>query len=76
VQISISDDFDPVYDNLYDAFIKWENTENNLAISFGRLDYVYTGMECSTSSKKIKTMERALLVNQIMPGEVFGLYAT
>ena len=76
VQISINDDFDPVYESLYDAFIKWENSDKNFAISTGRLDYVYTGMERSTSSKKIKTMERALLVNQIMPGEVIGIYAT
>jgi len=75
-QISINEDFDPVYESLYDAFMKWENLEKNFAISLGRLDYVYTGMERSTSSKKIKTMERALLVNQIMPGEVVGIYAT
>jgi hypothetical protein len=31
-------------------------------------------MERSTSSKRIKTMERALLVGQIMPGEVVGIY--
>lgn len=75
VQISINDDFDPLYKSLYDAFIKWENSADNFEINVGRLDYVYTGMERSTSSKKIKTMERALLVNQIMPGEVVGIYA-
>ncbi len=74
VQISLNDDFDPVYDGLYDAFIKWQNPESKFAVSIGRLDYVYTGMERSTSSKRIKTMERALLVNQVMPGEVVGLY--
>lgn len=75
VQISINDDFNPVYDGLYDAFLKWENADQNFAISGGRLDYVYTGLERSTSSKKIKTMERSLLVNQTMPGEVIGIYA-
>lgn len=75
VQISMNDDFDPLYKSLYDAFIKWEPKTSNLAISVGRLDYVFTGMERSTSSKRIKTMERALLVNQIMPSEVVGLYA-
>ena len=74
-QISINDDFDPFYKALYDAFIKWENSDNNFAISVGRLDYVYTGMERTTSSKKIKTMERALIVNLVMPGEVIGGYA-
>ncbi len=74
VQININDDFDPFYKALYDAFIKWENSDNNFAVSVGRLDYVYTGMERTTSSKKIKTMERALIVNQVMPGEVIGIY--
>jgi len=74
VQVSINDDFDPVYKGLYDAFIQWE--KEDFAVSVGRLDYVYTGMERSTSSKRIKTMERALLVNQVMPGEVIGLYIT
>lgn len=75
LQVSLNDDFDPVYKGLYDAFIQWENGAKDFAISMGRLDYVYTGMERTTSSKKIKTMERALLVNQTMPGEVVGLYA-
>lgn len=74
IQASLNDDFDPIYKGLYDAFIKWQDSEDKVAVSFGRLDYVYTGMERSTSSKKIKTMERALLVNQLMPGEVIGLY--
>lgn len=74
VQVSLNDDFDPVYKGLYDAFIKWQPSESDFSISAGRLDYVYTGMERSTSSKKIKTMERALLVNQVMPGEVIGVY--
>lgn len=73
-QITINDDFSPLYESLYDAFIKWENSADNFEISIGRLDYVYTGMERTTSSKKIKTMERALLVNQVMPGEVIGTY--
>ena len=75
VQIAITDDFDPITESLYDAFLKWENSEKTFAVSAGRLDYVYTGMERSTSSKRIKTMERELLVNQIMPGEVVGIYA-
>jgi len=75
VQININDDFDPVYAGLYDAFIQWKNKANSFAVSLGRLDYVYTGLERSTSSKKIKTMERGLVVNQVMPGEVIGLYA-
>jgi len=75
MQISLSDDFNPIYDGLYDAFIKWEAPTKDLSTSIGRLDYLFTGLERSTSSKRIKTMERALLVNQTMPGEVVGLYA-
>ncbi len=74
IQANLNDDLDPVYKGLYDAFIKWQPLESNFSISTGRLDYVYTGMERSTSSKRIKTMERALVVNQIMPGEVVGIY--
>ena len=76
VQMSINDDFDPVYKSLYDAYLKWTEPESGFNLSVGRLDYVYTGMERTTSSKKIKTLERALLVNQLMPGEVVGIYAT
>ncbi len=75
IQIALTHDFDPIAESLYDAFLKWENSKKNFAISVGRLDYVYTGMERSTSSKRIKTMERGLLVNQVMPGEVVGIYA-
>jgi len=74
VQISINDDFDPAYKGLYDAFLQWNDAGKDVAVSIGRLDYVYTGMERSTSSKRIKTMERALIVNQVMPGEVIGIY--
>ncbi len=74
VQANLNDDFDPVYKSLYDAFIKWQPSDSSFSISTGRLDFVYTGMERSTSSKRIKTMERALLVGQTMPGEVIGVY--
>lgn len=74
-QISMNDDFDPVYRALYDAYIKWESADSDFDISVGRLDYLFTGMERSTSSKRIKTMERSLIVNQIMPGEVIGIHA-
>jgi len=74
VQANLNDNLDPPYKALYDLFIKWQPPNSHFSISTGRLDYVYTGMERSTSSKRIKTMERALLVGQIMPGEVIGIY--
>lgn len=76
LQVSLNDDFNPVYNGLYNAFIQWQQPEEDFSVSVGRLDYVYTGMERSTSSKRIKTIERALVVNQVMPGEVIGLYIT
>ena len=74
-QFKINDDFAPVYKGLYEAFIQWENKEKNIAVRVGRLNYLFSGLERSTSSKRIKTVERSLLVNQIMPGEVIGIHA-
>ena len=73
-QMHINDEFDPVYDGLYSSFIKWSPPDKNYSLSLGRLDYLFTGLERSTSSKKLYTIERGLLVNQLMPGEVVGLY--
>jgi phosphate-selective porin OprO/OprP len=76
VQMKISEDFDPFYDELYVAFLEWTNRNQSFTTSAGRLDYVYTGLERSTSSKVISTLERSLVVNQVMPGEVVGLYTS
>ncbi len=76
VQIHANESLSPVYRGLYVGFIKWAPKDIDYSASLGRLDYVYTGMERTTSSKKISTIERGLLVNQLMPGEVFGLYGT
>jgi hypothetical protein len=75
-QFAIAEDFDPFYDGLYVTFLEWENTKSTATVSVGRLDYLYTGLERSTSSKQIPTIERSLLVNQVMPGEVVGLHGT
>jgi len=63
-----------LYDGLYVAFVEWSSPERDLTISAGRLDYLFTGYERSTSSKKINTIERGLLVNQLMPAEVVGVH--
>ena len=75
-QFGIAEDFDPFYDGLYVTFLEWENHEGSASVSAGRLDYLFTGLERSTSSKRISTIERSLLVNQIMPGEVVGVHGT
>lgn len=63
------------YDGMYVIFAEWTPSDTDFTLSVGRLDYLFTGMERSTSSKKINTIERGLLVNQVMPGEVVGAHA-
>jgi phosphate-selective porin OprO/OprP len=63
-----------LYDGLYVAFVQWEPPDTNISLSAGRLDYLFTVYERSTSSKKINVIERGLLVNQIMPAEVVGAH--
>lgn len=74
LQMHIIDVSSLEYGGLYTASLKWTSKEKRFAASAGRLDYVYTGLERSTSSKRIVTIERGLLVGQLMPGEVVGLY--
>jgi phosphate-selective porin OprO/OprP len=62
-----------IYDGLYQAYIKWSPADADFSLSVGRMDYLFTGYERSLSSKKINTIERGLLVNQIMPAEVVGV---
>jgi len=63
-----------IYNGLYQAYIKWSPADADFSLSVGRLDYLFTGYERSLSSKKINTIERGLLVNQIMPAEVMGAH--
>ena len=65
-----------LYDGLYEAYVKWAPTNRDFTLSVGRLDYLFTGYERSKSSKKISTIERGLLVNQLMPAEVIGAHLT
>ena len=63
-----------LYDGLYVGFIHWSPAEFDFSLSVGRLDYLFTGLERSESSKRINVIERGLLVNQIMPAEVVGAH--
>jgi len=74
VQMKFSEDFDPVYDGLYVAFVKWAPAEA-FSLSAGRLDFNYAGLERTISSTKIVTFERGQLSNQLWPGEVVGAVA-
>jgi phosphate-selective porin OprO/OprP len=71
-QMYLQTDGGSLYGGLYEGFIKWSAPNADFAVSFGRHDYLFTGFERSTSSKKIHSIERGLLVNQIMPAEVVG----
>ena len=73
-QMKFSEDFDPVYDGLYQAFVKWSPGEA-FSLSAGRLDFLFAGLERTISSTKIATFERGLLVNQLLPAEVVGAVA-
>lgn len=73
-QMYISTSDGSFYDGLYEGFIEWSPPGIDLSISVGRLDYLFTGLERSNSSKKINTIERGLLVNQVMPAEVVGAH--
>ena len=62
------------YNGLYEAFLKWSLSGSVKSVSIGRLDYLFTGYERSSSSKKINAIERGLLVNQVMPAEIVGMH--
>jgi hypothetical protein len=74
-QMYIASDGQSLYDGLYEAYVKWSPGDIDFALSVGRLDYLFTGLERSTSSKSINTIERGMLVNQLMPAEVVGAHA-
>ena len=73
-QMFLQTDGGSLYGGLYEAFIKWSPPNKDFSLSIGRLDYLFTGYERSISSKRIKAIERGLLVNQIMPAEVVGAH--
>lgn len=73
-QMYIATDESSYYDGLYEAYVKWAPAGRDFSLSVGRLDYLFTGLERSTSSKEITAIERGLLVNQLMPAEVIGAH--
>lgn len=74
LQVLLSDDLDPVYDGIYQAFVRWSR-DDDLSVSVGQVDFLFVGLERSVSSTRIVTFERGLLVNQVLPGEVVGAVA-
>jgi len=70
-QIRTSEDLHPFYDGFYQLFAQWSPTKAQ-SWTAGRLDFLYNGLERSTSSNRIVTIERSQLADQTMPGEVVG----
>ena len=73
-QVKFSEDFDPIYDGLFQAFVEWSPGEA-FSLSVGRMDFSFAGLERTISSTKIATFERGQLVNQLLPAEVVGTVA-
>lgn len=71
-QIDISPNFDPeFYGQIYDLYLTWApNDAFNL--SAGKFKANFFGLEHSTSSKEILTIERGLLANAMFAGELTG----
>jgi len=73
-EINVNDDFSPIYENLYAAYIKYQgNDALNVTVGRQKAPWSY---EWSTSSKKILTFERSLLVNQLGPKTATGISAS
>ena len=70
-QIKTTENLEPFYDTLYQAFVRWAPSEA-FSLSVGRLDFQFTGLERSVPSRNIVTFERGLLANQLLPQEVVG----
>jgi hypothetical protein len=72
VMVKIGETFDPVYDGLHTAFLKWTPNQS-VSLSLGRLDYFsFAGPEQGAASSRISTFEHGLLVNQLAPTEIVG----
>jgi phosphate-selective porin OprO and OprP len=72
VMVKLGETFDPVYDGLHTAFLKWK-PDQSVALSLGRLDHFsFAGPDQGASSTRISTFEQGLLVNQLAPTEIVG----
>ena len=73
-EINVNDDFSPFYKSLEEAYIKYQGNDSfNITIGKQKPSWSY---EWSTSSRKILTFERSLLVNQLSPKKTTGISAS
>ncbi|MBE06737.1 MAG: hypothetical protein CMO37_05490 [Verrucomicrobiaceae bacterium] len=73
-EININNDFSPFYKSLEEAYIKYQGTDA-LNVTIGKQKPAWS-YEQSTSSRKILTFERSLLVNQLSPKKTTGISAS
>ena len=73
-ELKVKPDGSPGDATLDTADISWIPAETGFSARLGLLSYLFTGLERNTSSRKIPTFERGLLVNQLMPSRVLGLH--
>ncbi|MEO1861193.1 MAG: porin [Verrucomicrobiales bacterium] len=73
-EININDDFSPFYKSLEEAYIKYQGNDA-LNVTIGKQKPAWS-YEQSTSSRKILTFERSLLVNQLSPKKSTGISAS
>jgi phosphate-selective porin OprO/OprP len=73
IDINIDDEFNPFYKSIDEAYLKAEISES-FNLTAGKFKPRWS-TEWSTSSKKIITFERSLLVNQLLPDKASGVAA-
>ena len=72
VMVKIADSFNPAYDGVHTAFLKWTPNQS-ISLNLGRLDYFsFAGPEQSAASSRISTFEHGQLVDQLGPTEMVG----
>ena len=69
-QINIDDDFNPFYGSIDEAFADIDLGNGTLTIGKFKPEFTH---EYKTSSKRIATFERSLLVNQLIPDKSSGI---
>ena len=68
-QINVNDEFDPFYNSIDEAYAEFSIGEGALIVGKHKPEFTY---EYTTSSKEIVTVERSVLVNQVIPDKSSG----
>jgi phosphate-selective porin OprO/OprP len=68
----INPDWDPVYNSIFDLYATW-GVNDQLQLNTGKVEVKFT-KEYEVSSKEIVTLERSLLINQLAPGQITGVW--